>query len=162
MCNVLSGKLVVTANGRTSGVITSDGRCSENATSNPLSIYSLFPLAKYYGCGEWKNDRGENFKLYNLEGDDSHVTLSSNFGELNLTVLNCNTNTIKINDFKDIMDDRAVFHVTDDGWKVVDVFAFQYNFPDMTGFNTYAFKDNQIKRCKITMENNKVKYDIFE
>lgn len=162
MCNVLSGKLVVTANGRTSGVITSDGRCSENATSNPLSVYSLFPMATYHGCGVWKNGRGETFQLYNVEGDDSHVTVMSNFGELNLTVLNNNTSTIKIDKLEDIMDDRAVFHVTDSGWKIVDVSAFQFNFPDMTGFNTYAFKDNLIRKCRITTENDKVKYDIFE
>lgn len=162
MCKSLSGRLVVTANGRTSGIITSDGKCSENATSNPLSIYSLFPLSVYCGCGEWKNNRGENFKLYNIKGDDTHVTVISNFGELNLTILNNNTNTIKINTLEDIMDDGAVFHITDSGWKIIDVSAFEFDFPDMTGFNTYAFKDNQIRKCRITMENNKVKYDIFE
>lgn len=162
MCNVLSGKLFVTANGRTSGTIVSDGRCAENATSLPLSVYELFPSAKYHGCGVWKNNRGEMFKLYGIEGDDSHVTVTSNFGELNLTVLDHSTNTIKINKLEDIMDDRAVFYVTDDGWKIVNVFRFEFNFPDMTGFNTYAYKGNQIRKCKITMEDFKVKYDIFE
>lgn len=160
MFSALSDKLVVT--GKTFGRVTSDGRCFENPTSIPISVYSIFPLSKYAGCGEWASDSNKPFKFYNVEGDDSHVIINSNFGTIVFKTFDIRTNTIKIQKFEDIMDDRAVFQVTDDGWKIVNVFAFEYDFPDMAGFNTYAYKNNQIRKCKITMENDKIKYDIFE
>lgn len=162
MFSVLHDKLVVTENGKASGSITSEGRCMENATSIPISVYSLFPLSVYCGCGEWKSDSGEEFKLYHMEGDESYVTFMSNFGELTFNIINSRKDTIKIGSLEEVMDDRAVFYVTDDGWKIVDIFIFDFKFPDMTGFNTYAYKDNHLCKCKVEFKDCKPHYTIFE
>lgn len=161
MFSVLKDKLIVTDNGRTSGTLIGNS-CAENATSIPISVYGLFPMGKYDGCGRWINDFGDDFKMHSIKGDDSNVTFYSNFGILTVKILNHRKDTIRISKIDEVMDDRAVFAITSDGWKVVDIFMFSFNFPDMTGFNTYAFRDGILRKCKITVKDQRVDYLIFD
>lgn len=164
MFDILRNKTVVSEDGMFSGTIDIQGICHENMTSYPISIYSLFPLSQYIGCGIWTNDQGKEFEIFRINENDSCVHISSNCGRLSLKILNDRNSkdTIKISNIKDIMNDYAVMHITEDGWKIVDIFMFNYNFPDMTGYNTFAYKNKKIYKCKISMENHHIKYNIFE
>ena len=69
-----------TENGKMIYKIMPDLSCYEAPNIMPIHLYSYFPLAEYKGIGKWTNDKGKEFEIFRIHGDDKKVHISTSFG----------------------------------------------------------------------------------
>lgn len=136
----------------------------ENPTVCPIHFSTLLPNAKYKGCGEWTNYLGEEFTVYDIRpmlGKDGY-NVKTNLGNIKLlTVGNKTDKKLRCTCESDLMNDDAVLTITQDGWKIIDMFAFEDIPWEMVGYHTYAFRDGIIKKCIIGYEDGEIKYTLY-
>lgn len=152
----------ISDNGLFIGRMDSKGKCYENPIVKPIPIESFFSLSKYKGCGIWTDLSDNRFKIYDVFVEGCDVDVVTNCGDKHFKIIK---QIEKEDDNKlscaDLIRPEAVLITTSDGWNVLDMFKFKDIPFDMIGFNTYAYKDNEIKKCIITYDNYEIKYKIF-
>lgn len=159
--NALKSFAWVTSDGRFIGDINND-IIRENPTVIPMHIASLMVGYKYDGCGVWKDIHGDNFEYTNIKDKWGGCNVSGTIDDLFLIPVGMRKSKgkLKLNELNDIINEDAVMAVTSDGWKIVDMFAFESVPWDMTGFHTYAFKEDIIKKCIIGYDND-ITYTLY-